>query len=302
MNGHLQGTLLGAFAADSLALGGHWEYDQKRIAENLGEVRELLAPTLNAYHPGKRAGDQSHYGDQAMWLLRFLRERDRFDPVGFAGRWREAMQTYTGYMDHASKDTLEHMVQGLEPPGANTADFAGPARLVPLLLAHPLRGVSAKQVGDFLADAVAQTRITHNTPLMADVAVFLGHTLHALLNGAGMKDAFAGAAGAAYAQLPAHKWLTAAESRLENEPLVTVQAMGQACGVPGAMLSTLYLAEKFESDPVQGLVSNVMAGGDSCARGFALGALYGARHGDTWIPASWRRVLAVAEEIEAACA
>ncbi len=298
MDAQLHGILLGAFAADSLALGAHWEYDQKRIAETLGEVREPLAPTLNAYHPGKGAGDLSHYGDQAVWLLRFVRERGRFDAAGFAARWREQMRTYAGYMDHASKDTLRNMEQGIEPSGAETTDFAGPARLVALLPAHPLRGAGPDQIEAFLADAVDQTRITHNTPLLAEVAAFLGRSLHALCNGAGMGEAFAAAAGEDYTHLPAQKWLTAAESRLDHGAEQTLLAMGQACGVPGAMLGTLFLAEKYETDPVEGLVRNVMAGGDSCARGFMLGALFGARNSGEWIPASWRKILSVTGEIE----
>lgn len=298
MDAQLHGILLGAFAADSLALGAHWEYDQNRISENLGDVRELLAPTLNEYHPGKRAGDLSHYGDQALWLLRFVVEHGRFDAPGFTARWRDNMRTYTGYRDHASKDTLHNMEQGKEPSGAETSDFAGPARLVALLPAHPLRSASPERLAAFLADAAAQTRITHNTPLLADVAAFLGYSLHALCNGAtSMAEAFAAAAEVSYAQLPAKKWLAAAESRLDQKPNPTVQAMGQACGVPGAMLATLYLAEKYENDPVEGLIRNVMAGGDSCARGFMLGALYGACNGEEWIPPSWRKALAVTDEI-----
>ena len=303
MSGAIRDILLGAFTADSLALGAHGEYDQKRIAETLGDVRELLAPTLNAYHPGKKAGDQSHYGDQALWLLRFLKEHGRFDRDLFAARWRENMGAYTGYMDHASKETLRNMGQGIGPQysGAGTSDFAGPARFVPLVCVHPLKGAAPARADLLIADAKAQTLFTHNNPLLADIAAFFARALYALCNGAGMADAFTTAAAEAYPNLPAGEWLEAARSRLDRGAEEAILEMGQSCSVPGAMQGTLHLAEKYEGDPEEGLVRNAMSGGDSCARGFMLGALFGARHGGGRLPQSWTAALAAREEILAGC-
>ena len=294
--------LLAAFTAESLALGAHWEYDQGRIAGTLGQVRELLAPTLNTYHPGKKAGDLSHYGDQALWLLRFVKEHGRFDRNLFAARWREQMRSYTGYMDHASKNTIANMDRGVEPQyfGATSKDFAGPVRFLPLLLIHPLKA-GAEPSEALLADAQAQTLVTHNSPMLANIAAYFVRTLQAVVNGSGIAAAFAEAAEVSYGHLTAREWLSVAESHLNEEPGPAVQSMGQACEVPGAMQSTLYLAEKYENDPVEGLVQNVMVGGDSCGRGFMLGALFGARHGVDWIPASWSKTLAAGAEIRETC-
>jgi hypothetical protein len=56
----ISGAFLGALAADSLALGAHWCYDNELIASKLGKVDKLLKPTLNTYHGEKQAGDQTH--------------------------------------------------------------------------------------------------------------------------------------------------------------------------------------------------------------------------------------------------
>lgn len=59
-----RGAVLGGLVGDSLALGGHYEYDARVIAERVGSYTELSAPTVNYgvgwgranYHPGKGAG------------------------------------------------------------------------------------------------------------------------------------------------------------------------------------------------------------------------------------------------------
>ncbi len=296
-----RGAILGAFAADSLALGAHWEYDQQRIRNSLGEVRELLPPTLNNYHTGKKAGDQSHYGDQALLLLRCVNDTGRFSLNEFAGRWRSMMEFYAGYMDHASRDTLAKLHAGADYGhcGSDSSDFSGPARLAPLLCAHNPQDAAALQA--LAEDAKAQTTFTHGNPLLADIAEFFVQALHHIYLGDEIPVALDKSAAKAYSTLPAGKWLALATSRLEQGPLTSVAAFGQSCSALDAMPSVLYLAIKYAREPLEGLVQNVMAGGDSCARGLMLGTLFGARHGADWIPDSWLQTLAAGRELEVPC-
>jgi len=69
-----------AFVADSLSLGAHWVYDSNVIKEKLGSnVRHFHAPGLfNDYHQGKHEGDQTHYGDQMLWLLESIKENNGY--------------------------------------------------------------------------------------------------------------------------------------------------------------------------------------------------------------------------------
>ena len=63
---------------DSLALGGHYEYDAKKIKVQVGRYINFFPPgesnngidwgTAN-YHPGKRAGDLTDAGEVAIMLL-----------------------------------------------------------------------------------------------------------------------------------------------------------------------------------------------------------------------------------------
>jgi pimeloyl-ACP methyl ester carboxylesterase len=61
-----------AFAADALCLGPHWIYDSTEIARIYSSGLTRYDAPHSKYHPGKRAGDFTHYGDQTLALLRRL--------------------------------------------------------------------------------------------------------------------------------------------------------------------------------------------------------------------------------------
>lgn len=293
----IRSAILASLAADALSLGAHWEYDQGRIVRQLGRVTELLPPTLNDYHNGKGAGAQSHYGDQTLLLLRSVAGKGAFDLADFAGRWRGLMEGgYTGYMDKASREALANFAAGRAPEqtGAATNDFAGAARMAPLLAV-----LSSDEEG-LVNAARAQTLMTHGSPVIADGAEFMARATAALLRGGDMRGAFDHAATARYAALPAEDWLAFADMSLAEDTPAAIARFGQSCGMQGAFLGVVHVALKHEADPETGLIDNVMAGGDSCARGLAIGMLFGARHGLGWMPERWLAPLVARAEIEAA--
>jgi hypothetical protein len=120
----LQSSLIG----DALCLGSHWIYSQREIAQKFGEISGYAAPATS-YHPGKQAGDFTHYGDQTLVLLRSLAKTGRFDLATFAADWRafwEAPETHS-YRDGATKSTLLNLQKGLRPEQAASPsnDIAG---------------------------------------------------------------------------------------------------------------------------------------------------------------------------------
>ncbi len=293
----IRSAILASLAADSLSLGAHWEYDQARIARQLGRVTDLLPPALNDYHSGKGAGAQSHYGDQTLLLLRSVAGKGAFDLADFAARWRGVMEGgYAGYMDKASREALANFAAGRAPEqtGAATNDFAGAARMAPLL------AVLGNNEEGLVNAARAQTLMTHGSPVIADGAEFMARAAAALLGGADMRGALDHAATARYAALPAEDWLAFADMALTEDTPAAIARFGQSCGMQGAFLGVVHTVLKHEADPETGLVENVMAGGDSCARGLAIGMLFGARHGLGWMPERWLAPLAARPDIEAA--
>lgn len=285
-----EAAILASFAADSLALGAHWEYDTQRIAAQLGRVENLLEPTLNTYHAGKKAGAQSHYGDQALLLFRTIIEEGGFVLPLFAERWQEMMATYTGYRDKATRETLANFALGKPPTqsGAATNDFAGAARMAPLLALH---GHDAAQLAQA---ARAQAMMTHGAEVIGEGAEFLAHAAVALIEGAGMEDALRAALGAkSYKALPAEDWLEFALMSRHVPSSEAITRFGQSCAMQGAFCGVVHLVVRNEDEPEKALVENVMGGGDSCARGLAAGMLFGARHGGEWLPERWLNALAV---------
>lgn len=72
MQEQAKAMVLASFAADSLALGAHWIYDTAKIDQQFGRISDLLPPHEGTYHPTKKRGDFTHYGDQSLHLLQYL--------------------------------------------------------------------------------------------------------------------------------------------------------------------------------------------------------------------------------------
>ena len=56
-----ESILFASFVGDAFSLGPHWIYSQREIAEKAGTISGYIDP-LSSYHPGKKAGDFTHYG------------------------------------------------------------------------------------------------------------------------------------------------------------------------------------------------------------------------------------------------
>ena len=99
----IQNAFKAGLIADSLALGGHYEYDAAKI-KSRGGFENFAPPgkdnhgvgwgTAN-YHPGKQAGDLTDAGDVALMLLRHLAELKRSNSLAtysfdsYAAYWKK---------------------------------------------------------------------------------------------------------------------------------------------------------------------------------------------------------------------
>ena len=82
MMDNAKAMVVGAFVGDALALGAHWIYDTRAIRDRIGVVDRMLDPPENGFHPNRRKGQQTHYGDQMFWLLTYMAENGGFDADG----------------------------------------------------------------------------------------------------------------------------------------------------------------------------------------------------------------------------
>lgn len=285
--------VLASFIGDSQALGAHWIYDTEKIAREFGRVESLLAPKPDSYHPTKRKGQFTHYGDQAFVLLESLAARKGFDLADFAERWRKLFAAYNGYYDKATKETLQNFAVGLGPEASASFsnDLGGASRIAPLV--YLLRDDPEA----LAAAARSQTAMTHGDPLTRDAAECFARAACRILAGDAPAAALAAVAEERFAQTPIAGWVKEGVARKDEESVAAVGHFGRNCYTPPAFPGVVQIVARYEGDLKEALIQNVMAGGDSAARGMAIGMLLGAHLGEAAIPAPWLAELERTEEI-----
>jgi len=291
-----EGLLYGAFVADSLALAPHWIYDQAEIEEKFGDIRDLHAPPADGYHVEKERGDQTHYGDQALVLLESLDATGgKFSLEDFAQRWRQFWQEAKSYRDHATKDTLARIEQGnpLTESGSDSRELGGASRIAPLLVA--LRN---EEPAAIIEAVRAQTALTHNNSEVIDTAEFISRTVLSLIQGVSIESALQTATTLPFRTLQLRNYLRKAEEVRELSTSEAVLQLGQSCPLDKALPAVFLILLKHGDDFENALVQNVMAGGDSAARGKVLGILLGAAHGVRAIPERWIEHISARAQIE----
>ncbi len=283
MQNNVRSMIWAAFAADSLALGAHWVYRPELIEKKYGRLDSLQKPLARSYHPTKNKGDFTHYGDQMLWLLQYAAAEKKFELNRFAADWQSHMQTYTGYMDHATQDTLANLAAGHEPDvaGSDMDDFSGAVRMA------PLGALYDDDLSQWIQAARAQTAMTHNHPLVIDSSEFLARVAHAVLAGANPVAAIQTTADRHVASDALTQMVEDGIDSIEQDSRQAIQDFGSACHIDGALPAAIHIIAKYEDNLEEALVANVMAGGDSAARGIGIGLILGASVGMDAIPHKW---------------
>ncbi len=283
----IRDLILPAFIGDALALGPHWIYDAEEIARLYPQGVTTYDTPRSAYHPGKQAGDFTHYGDQTLVLLESISKRGKFDPDGWKEDW---MAFWNGnpnsYRDGATRRTLENFSAGLDVP-SDSHDLGGASRIAALFALNLESDEAA------LLAAAAQTQLTHGDPHVTGAAEFFMIATRRVLAGASFREAFR--EGAGLSSLPPDLESALATDEWSTERLAE---FGLGCDVKSAAPLTIALALKFEHQSFEGLEVNARLGGDSAARGLLLGLLLGAKSGLSIFPQEWQSGLRAGARIE----
>lgn len=292
MDDKRKGMILGAFTADSLALSVHWVYNTRGIDKKVGRVTELMDPIVETFHPNKKAGDFTHYGDQMLLFLEHLHDNGQFDRQSYMERWVRFFDSYTGYKDHAMKDTRQNIRDGKQEFGSGSSDLAG-AFYVPLLLGF--QSETDKTLRSAVETAV---RMTHNNDTVVKSALFFLEVLEKTVGGTaprrGIEEVRNGGSYDA-------DFIGLIEKGIESsgkDTRETIKNFGQACPADHGLPGVIHLIETYEEDLETGLIENIMAGGDSAARGIIAGAVLGAHKGTDAIPNRWQEGLKVKEKLK----
>ena len=284
MKDNVQAMVLASFVADSLALGAHWIYDTKEIEQRLGRVDQLRQPLPDSYHKTKTKGDFTHYGDQALVLLEALAAEGGFSLGGFAGRWQGLFtRDYTGYVDKATAATLENMGRSADllQAGSHSSDLGGAARIAPLLYRY--RGDEAQ-----MREAVRmQTMMTHNNPAVLAGASFIARTVWQVLQGSTHVEAMEAVLEEGVDDFDLDLRIRGGLDSAGKETKAVIGKFGQMCGIAAALPGAIHLIVTYGQDLRTALIENVMAGGDSAARGMVAGMVLGASLGMNAVPGDW---------------
>jgi len=288
--------VLASFAADSLALGAHWIYDTAEIDRRIGRVAGLLKPLPDSYHAGKDSGQFTHYGDQALVLLESLARTGQFSLSDFAASWKALFTGYGGYIDKATSTTLENMARQLPPDqcGSHSSDLGGAARIAPLVFFY-------QHNRDLLLTAVRQqTALTHNNPATLAGAEFIAKTAWEVLQGVDPATAMGNALEEGVADIDLDIRIRGGLDSGGKDTRTVIKKFGQMCGIAAALPGAIHLILTYPSDLKTALIENVMAGGDSAARGMGAGMILGAHlEPAATIPEEWLTGMARYDDIRA---
>jgi ADP-ribosylglycohydrolase len=304
----IRGAIWGQFVGDAFCLGSHWIYDLEELAQRFpGGPQGFDAPAKGHYHFGKSPGDLTHYGDGAMVLLRSLAEQGRFDAVDFGSRFVALFDStnYSGYRDHATKETIANMHAFMDAhpdevflfqSGADDDQPATVSRMAPLAAFH-------YHDDDYLSVVERVTLVCQNNRRAVAYAqahalilreLFLGSPLHdAILSASNVMLAL-GRAGTEVSEV-----MNEAMAAGHQDVTEAILHFGQSCPLKSSFPAALQCALHHGEDFAGALRANAAAGGDSAGRAAMIGAWLGAAYGVEVIPRSWQELLTAQKEISA---
>lgn len=254
---------------DAFALGPHWIYDQAMIRQNFGDIRGLTAPLPNSYHQSKNKGDFTHYGDQTLFFLKEIMAKQGFDLQTTKKNWSAYMDRYTGYLDNASRKSLQNIKEaGPDPVGAPSHDLSAAGRIAPFIYYYDNAELLLQKVEE-------QTRMTHNNDEVVETALYFTRVCRQVLRGSQVKQTVQQqldlVASKEVKEL-IHQGIQAAE----KESTEALKDFGTTCSVAHSLPGTIQIILHYHDDLPGALNANVMSGGDSAARGLIIGAVLGA--------------------------
>ncbi len=296
-------VVLGALVADAAAMGLHWLYDPERIA-SIAERQEpvFLAADRQHFkdakgyfaHSGKQAGEFSQYGAVLALAMKSLLATDgRADVADYQRRYAAFFGPggdWKGYIDRPTRGTLANLSDAAddEAPEASGIDDDQ----MPAFSAVPAVVAAGPDAPSLEKNVIKMVRITNDNPLATEASLIVARTIGALLRGEDMAATLTNQAEAAGNVLqPLLREALAAGDRTSVD---IAGHFGRACHVQQGLPVVFHIAKNAESFE-SAIRTNILAGGDSCGRSMALGAIMGARFGfggERGIPLPWLTRLA----------
>lgn len=327
----IRGSFFGAIVGDALCLGSHYEYDAQKIWEAYGNapISKFMSPGemmggethgigwgSRNYHPGKKAGGTTDYGDYNIVILEHLANMGtpakEFHVDELIPHWKKRLENNWGSWVCTMTQTTYKQVEA----GVPSHLLGGPSN------AMALRHVAAHAYYDdeeTLAAVARKAMFTHREASALGGGEFFARVTHRVINGETPQDAIEGVAiqmggffEAKTAQAIAkYKEATDPSTELSKEQFVddlSITSMarlwdigrsepirvGKASPTEGTLPGSIYFILKYANDPDglnKAIQANAMVGGDNASRSIAIGMVLGAYFGIDKLNKEWKESL-----------
>ena len=327
----IKGAFFGAIVADALCLGSHYEYDAQKIYKAYGDkpIEKFMSPGEmmggqthgigwgeRNYHPGKKAGGTTDYGDYNILVLEHLaaiaNPPQPFTVEGLIPHWMNRLENGWGsWICTMTKETYAQIKQNF--PISQLGGISN---------AMAIRHVAAHAYYDdeaTLVDVARKAMFTHKDVHALGGGEFFARVTHRVINGATPQEAIEDVAilmggffEAKVAQaIEKYQEATDENSALHKEAFADDLALtsmarlwdigrsepirvGKASPTEGTLPGAVYFILKYanEKDGLnKSIQANAMVGGDNASRGIAIGMVLGAYFGVNAINENWKSTL-----------
>ena len=327
----IRGVFFGAIVADALCLGSHYEYDAKKIykaydnkpiekymspGEMMGGQTHGIGWGERNYHPGKKAGGTTDYGDYNILVLEYLASISDapkpFNVTNMIPHWMKRLENGWGsWICTMTRETYGQVRQGVLVEHLGGVSNAMAIRHA---AAHAYYDTE-----DEVVDAARKSMFTHRDVHALGGGEFFARVTHRVINGETPSNAVESSAlemESFFQDKVAQAIAKVKEASDENSALfqekfsddlaITSMAklwdvgrsepikVGKASPTEGTLPGAVYFILKYENEEdglKKALQANTMVGGDNASRGIAIGMVLGAYKGVHAIPLEWRDTL-----------
>ena len=327
----IKGTFFGAIVGDALCLGSHYEYDAQKIYKAYGDkpIEKFMSPGemmggqthgigwgQRNYHPGKKAGGTTDYGDYNILVLEHLAaisDTPRpFNVANIIPHWKKRLENNWGsWVCTMTKETYSQVSQGV--PVEQLGGISN-AMAIRHTAAHAYYDTE-----DEIVDVARKSMFTHKDVHALGGGEFFARVTHRVINGETPSDAIQMVAvnmGGFFEEKVAQAIAKVKEVKDETSALAYEQfaddlaltsmarlwdvgrsepiKVGKASPTEGTLPGAVYFILKYanEEDSLKkALQANTMVGGDNASRSIAIGMVLGAYKGVDAIPQEWKETL-----------
>ena len=327
----IKGIFYSAIVGDALCLGSHYEYDATKIYKAYGNknIDKFMSPGEmmggqthgigwgeRNYHPGKKSGGTTDYGDYNILVLehmaRISHKNEVFTLEGLIPHWQNRFANNWGsWVCTMTKETYSQIQQNV--PLSQVGGFSN-AMAIRHLCAY-----ACFSDEDTIAQFSKDVMFTHRSEEALSGAEFFARVTFKILNGMEILEAIEETAIKSSqfiknkVQIALSKVKEEADenSSLHKEKFCDDLALtsmaklwdvgksepirvGKASPTEGTLPGSIYIILKYskQEDALnKALVANVMIGGDNASRSIAIGMVLGAYYGINSLNQKWLKSL-----------